>query len=283
MRIALHQFTPEFPGREHNWEHIAKVAESTDADVVVFPELTSCGYMYASKAEIEPYTDTRQALRSLEPIARQHGRLIVGGFAERSDGTFYNSAYVVGPAKTWIYRKIHLWNFEKELFSTGAQALTLDFQGHRVGIIICYDLQFPELASYHARKGVELLLVPNAWAEEPIPIGSDLQIYNHMAIATAFSHGMYVGVVNRTGTERGAVFPGQSSLTDPYGRIQHLDSLEGTLLAPLDFAMLEKARQPSPRNNLDTDPRLGITLPPATATRKGNRSKSRRNRSRSLK
>jgi predicted amidohydrolase len=278
MRIALHQFAPEFPGRERNWEHISQVAESTDADVVVFPELTSCGYMYSSKSEIEPYTDTRQALQSLGPIAREHGRLIVGGFAERSDGNFYNSAYVVGPTKTWVYRKIHLWNVEKELFHAGSRAVTFDFQGHRVGVIICYDLQFPELASYYARRGVELLLIPNAWAEEPVPIGSDLQIYNHMAISTAFSHGMYIAVVNRIGTERGAVFPGQSSLTDPYGRIQHLDSAEGTLLAPLDFAMLKKARRPNPRNNLDTDPRLGITLPLPGVGRKSGRPKPRTSR-----
>jgi N-carbamoylputrescine amidase len=280
MRVALSQFAPEFPGRERNWERILTAAESTDADVVVFPELTSCGYMYRTPEEIAPYTDSRQVLRSLEPIARRHRRLIIGGFAERANGHLYNSAYVVGPDRTRIYRKIHLWNMENDIFDSGRQALCFDFQGHRLGVIVCYDLQFPELGSYYARKGVELLLVPMAWAQEPIPLGSDLQIYNHMAVSTAFSHGIYVGVSNRVGTERGAVFPGQSSLTDPFGRIQHLDSAEGTLLGELDFSLLEKAKRPSPRNDLDTDPRLTISLPKPLPLRKGRSTPRRRARRR---
>jgi predicted amidohydrolase len=265
MRVALHQFAPEFPGRVRNWEHIRALAEATEADVVVFPELTSSGYMYKSPAEIAPYTDSRHALRSLEPIARRHDRLIVGGFAEKADGQLFNSAYVVGPEQSWVYRKVHLWNFETDIFAHGREALTFEFQGHRLGVIVCYDLQFPELASFYARKGVELLLVPMAWAEESVPLGSNLQIFNHLALSTAFSHGIYVAVSNRVGTERGAVFPGQSSLSDPYGRISHLDSIEGTLVATLDFALVGKAKRPSPRNNLDTDPRLTISLPTATA------------------
>lgn len=279
MRVALNQFAPEFPGRDRNWDRIREAAEATEADVVVFPELTSTGYMYQNRAEIAPYSDSREALHSLEPIARRHGRLIVGGFAERAGGNLFNSAYAVGPDRTWVYRKIHLWNMENEIFGTGDRALTFEFQGHRIGILVCYDLQFPELASYYASKGVELLLVPMAWAEEPVPIGSPLQIYNHLAVSTAFSHGVYVGVSNRVGAERGAVFPGQSSLTDPFGRIQHLDSSEGTLLATLDFSLLEKAKRPNPRNNLDSDPRLRISLPKPPPARRSHPAKGRRSRS----
>jgi predicted amidohydrolase len=234
--------------------------------------------MYRNPTEIQPYTDTRAALRVLEPIARKHRRLIVGGFAERSGATFYNSAYVVGPQRSWVYRKIHLWNMENDIFEVGNSALAFTFGGHRLGVIICYDLQFPELASYYAGQGVELLLVPMSWAEESVSIGSELQIYNHLAIATAFSHGIYVAVCNRTGVERGATFPGQSSLTDPFGRIQHLANAEGTLLAPLDFPMLTVAKRPSPRNNLDSDPRLTIGLPRATPSRRIVRARAGRGR-----
>jgi predicted amidohydrolase len=278
MRIALNQFAPEFPGRERNWDYIRRTAEATEADIVVFPELTSCGYMYSGRAEIRPYTDSRSILRTLEPIARQHKRLIVGGFAERDGKFLYNSAYVVGPDRNWVYRKIHLWNVENKIFQPGNQALTFRFQGHRIGIMVCYDLQFPELASYYARQGVELLLVPMSWAEESVAIGSALQIYNHMALTTAFSHGIYVGVSNRVGTERDALFPGQSSLTDPFGRILHLGSEEGTLLGPVDFSLRRKATHPSPHNNLATDPRLAISLPRPRATRRASQSARRRTR-----
>lgn len=261
MRVALHQFAPEFPGRERNWERILSTAESTDADVVVFPELSSCGYMYKSRAEIQSYTDSRAVLRSLEPIARRHRRLLIGGFAERAGRDFFNSAYVVGPTRTQVFRKVHLWNYEKDIFATGTHALTVEFQGHRLGVEVCYDLQFPELGSYYARKGVELLLVPMAWAEETVPTNSGIQPFNHLAISAAFAHGIYVGVCNRVGEERGARFVGESSLTDPFGRIQHIGAKEGTLLATVDFTLIDRAKRPNRRNDLDTDPRLGVTLP----------------------
>jgi len=278
MRVALNQFAPEFPGRERNWDRIRQTADSTDADVVVFPELTSCGYMYKTPAEIEPYTDSRAVLRSLEPIAQKRHRLIIGGFAERANGHVYNSAYIVGPKGSQVFRKIHLWNFEKNIFATGSRALTFKFQGHRLGVEVCYDLQFPELGSYYARQGVELLLIPMAWAEEPVASNTGLQAFNHLAISTAFSHGIFVGVSNRVGTERGAVFPGQSSLSDPHGRIQHLDSGEGTLFADVDFSLVGKAKRPNVRNDLDTDPRLGITLPRTAARRRRTSARARRRR-----
>lgn len=268
MRIAIHQFAPEFPGRERNWEHIVRTADSTDTDIVVFPELSSCGYMYSGPAEIRSFTDTREALRSLEAVARRRNRLIVGGFAEQDGKRLYNSAYAVGPDRSWVYRKIHLWNLEKRIFHEGNQALTFKFRGHRIGVIVCYDLQFPELASLYARQGVELLLVPMSWAEEPVAVGTDLQIYNHLALTTAFSHGIYVGVSNRIGTERDALFPGQSSLTDPFGRILHLGGDEGTLVAPVDFSLPGMAKRPNPRNDLATDPRLTISLPRARAAKR---------------
>ena len=278
MRVALHQFAPEFPGRERNWERISATAESTDADVVVFPELTSCGYMYKSRAEIQPYTDSRAILRSLGPIARRHRRLLIGGFAERAGGNLYNSAYVVGPKGAQVFRKVHLWNFEKDIFATGIRALTFDFQGHRLGVEVCYDLQFPELGSYYARKGVELLLVPMAWAEETISTNTGLQQFNHLAISAAFAHGMFVGVCNRVGTERGALFAGESSLSDPHGRIQHLGSKEGTLVATIDFSLIEKAKRPNRRNDLDTDPRLGITLPRRSLPPRASKARGARSR-----
>lgn len=263
MRVAVAQFTPEFPGHDANWDRIRHLAETTDADVVVVPELISCGYMYRSRKEILPYTDSRRVLRDLEPIARRHRRLLVGGFAERADGSLFNSAYVVGPQRSWVFRKIHLWNYERDIFRPGHQPLVFSYQGHRVGVEVCYDLQFPELGTYYARLGTELLLIPMAWAEERVSNQSPLQPYNHLAIATATSHGIFVAVSNRTGTERGAVFPGQSSITDPFGRSRRLASKAGILSAEIDFSFVRKAKRPNRRNDLDADRRLRVSLPRA--------------------
>jgi predicted amidohydrolase len=261
MRVALVQFTPQFPGRDSNWRRITQWAEELDCDVVVFPELTSCGYCYRDADELRPYTDTRDSLTRLETIARKHGRLIVGGFAEKDGDVVYNSAYIVSPDTTRVYRKIHLWNREKILFQSGDHPLELEFEGHRFGVEICYDLQFPELASHYSHTGVEVILSPTAWAQEAIGPLDGLQPYNHLALATAYSHGIFVAVVNRTGTEREATFPGQSSVTDPFGRIQHLAQDEGVLRTEIDFSLLAKAKHPTDLSDLDRDARMQI-LPP---------------------
>ncbi len=262
MRIALVQFRPDFPGRATNWDRITRWARERTEEVVVFPELTSCGYSYRSPTEIAGYTDTLAALKPLERIARQHDRLLIGGFAEEeAGGPRYNSAYVISPTSTQIYRKVHLWNYEREIFEPGAAPLLVDFHGHRLGIEICYDLQFPEMASYYSRAGAEAIIAPTAWAREEKGPTDGLQPYTHLAIATAYSHGLFVLVANRTGPERGSDFPGESSVTDPYGRSRHLDGNEGILEADLDFALLEGAKRPTPRNDLDRDARWPIGLP----------------------
>ena len=82
-----------------------------------------------------------------------------------------------------------------------------------------------------------------------------------MAIASAFAHGIFDAVVNRTGVERGARFPGQSSLTNPFGQLECLVDEEGVLVKSLDFSLLKAAKRPNPFNDLDHDSRLRI-LPP---------------------
>lgn len=260
MRVAVVQFAPRFRDREANWRTVLRAAGSATAELVVFPELSSCGYMYRSREEIEPFADSREALRPLEELARQTGRAFVGGFAERAPDGLYNSAYVVRPDATEVFRKIHLWNYETQIFRPGASPLVFDFAGHRFGVEVCYDLQFPELGAYYARRGVEALLVPMAWALEPIRPEDGLQPYNHLALATAFAHGIFVAVANRTGPERGAEFPGQSSVTDPYGRQRRLNGAEGSLEAELDFGLGAAARRPTEFNDLRGDARLTVEV-----------------------
>src|SRR3989449_10762105 len=109
---------------------MARWAESVPADIVVFPELASCGYMYENRKEAEPHVDGLTALRPIEKVARSQGRLIVGGFAERAGRTFYDSFFAAGPSGTTIYRKIHLWYRETFIFDPGQEPMILVFRSH---------------------------------------------------------------------------------------------------------------------------------------------------------
>src|SRR5439155_972673 len=260
VHLGLVQFTPTFQATAPNWEKMRTWAESIPADVIVFPELASCGYMYRDRKEAAAHVESRSVLAPIEAIARRTGRLIVGGFAERAAGAFYDSAFACGPDGTTVYRKIHLWNRETLIFEPGTQPTIIEFQGHRIGLEVCYDLQFPELAAYLARRGAELVVVPTAWAEEPYRPSHGLQPYNHLAIASAFAGGIFVAVVNRTGVERAARFPGQSSLTNPFGQLESLDGEEAVAVKSVDFSQLKVAKRPNAFNDLDHDSKLEIRV-----------------------
>jgi predicted amidohydrolase len=261
VKLELVQFTPAFPGREENWQRIRTWAERSPADIVLFPELSSCGYMYENPKEIAPFADTTEALAPLERLSSRTGKLIVGGFAERTDRRLYNSAYAVSPEGTTLYRKIHLWNREKVLFGEGTRPCIIEYQGRRIGIEICYDLQFPELAAYLSRRGAELILAPTAWAQDRHGPSQGLHPHTFLALASAYAHGICVAVANRTGRERSALFPGQSCLAGPWGRVATLGSDEENRVLDIPFEEIPEARHPSPYNDLHTDPRMAIRPP----------------------
>src|SRR5438552_15857969 len=116
---------------------MARWAESVPADIVVFPELASCGYMYENRKEAEPYVEGLTALRPIERVARSAGRLIVGGFAGRAGRKLYDSAFAAGLSGATVYRKIHLWNRQRLIFDPGTAPMIVRVAGTRLGLGGC--------------------------------------------------------------------------------------------------------------------------------------------------
>lgn len=278
MKVELVQFAPVFPGRAENWERIRAWAAASSANIVVFPELSSCGYMYESPKEIGPFVDTPDGLAPLQALSRATGKLIVGGFAERTNGALHNAAYAVGPNGTTVYRKIHLWNREKLIFEPGDTPCLIEYGGRKIGIEICYDLQFPELAAYLSRQGAELILAPTAWALDEHGPSHGLQPHAFLAMASAYAYGICVGVANRTGRERGALFPGQSCLADPWGKTVTLGEDEERRVFEIPFDEIPSAKRPNPRNNLQTDHRMIVAPPSGAGGRSRNSAGTKRTR-----
>lgn len=270
VRLELVQFTPDFPGHDENWKRILAWAERSPADIVLFPELSSCGYMYENPEELVPFADSAEVLAPLERVSARTGKLLVGGFAERTRNGLHNAAYAVGPDGTTVYRKIHLWNREKLLFEEGSRPCLIEYGGRKIAVEICYDLQFPELAGYLSRKGTELILAPTAWARDRHGPSHGLEPHAFLAMASAYASGICVAVANRTGRERGAFFPGQSCLSSPWGQITTLGTEEETKVLEIPFEEIPGAQHPSPHNRLLTDGRMTIR-PPATGRRPSRR------------
>ena len=136
------------------------IAEGVDAgaEVIVLPELVTSGYMFesAEEAAANAIAPDHEILREWADLAHRHGVIIAGGFAERGeDGNTYNSAAVFDPTGLRaVYRKLHLWDREKLWFEPGAEPPpVLETSVGRLSVIVCYDVEFPELTRIIALAG----------------------------------------------------------------------------------------------------------------------------------
>jgi predicted amidohydrolase len=148
FRVAFVQGRPRFGAPEQNLEHGLELARGADAELVILPELWSSGYVFSSHAEVAGLAeDARRGVtaRALAAVARREGRSYIAGFPEVSRGRYYNSALLVGPRGVRaVYRKLHLFEREREWFTPGNLPLAVHRVGPaRVGLMICFDWRFP--------------------------------------------------------------------------------------------------------------------------------------------
>ena len=207
----------------------AAVAEAAAARaaLVVLPELCDSGYVFgddAARASAEAGTlaspaDDSPTLRQWQRMAAGHGLVIVGGFCERgADGRLFNSAAVVDASGTRaVYRKAHLWDKEKLVFTPGdAPPPVVDTAIGRVGVMICYDLEFPEWVRLAALAGADLLAVPVNWPAATRPAGErPAEVVK--AQAAAATNGIFVAVADRCQAERGVSWISGSLIAGPGG------------------------------------------------------------------
>lgn len=209
-RVAALQLAPvvgDLAGNVARATAALEQALADGADLVVMPELTTSGYVFASKDEARAVaigTDHACFRLWAELLAARPGATLVVGFAERGDDDLYNSAAVVdGSGVRAVYRKVHLWDREKEVFRPGdARPPIVETPHGRVGVMICFDMEFPEWTRIAALAGADLLAVPTNWPLFPRPEGervAEVQI----GLATARMNHMAVVFADRTGTERG--------------------------------------------------------------------------------
>ncbi|GLX52269.1 hydrolase [Streptomyces hygroscopicus subsp. hygroscopicus] len=220
-------------------------AAAAGAALLTAPEMFLTGYAIGDAVGrlAEPADGARAA--AIAEIATRHGLAIAYGYPERDGDTVYNSAQLISADGTRLanYRKTHLFGrFEREHFTPGERQLVqAELNGLTVGLLICYDVEFPENVRAHALAGTDLLLVPTAQmhpyqfvAESMIPV-------------RAFENQMYVAYVNRVGSEGEFEFVGLSVLAGPDGVARvRAGRAEQLVFADADPAFLAASREANP-------------------------------------
>lgn len=218
MKIGFLQFGPKHLDPASNLEFVQTYLDGAEFDLLVLPELANTGYLHDDKAALleasEPADGSGIFIGSLIALAREHNACIVSGYSEKDGSRLYNSAISVdGYGVLNNYRKIHLFNKEKQLFKTGDSSFSVfGFNGVIIGTMICFDWFFPESARSLALKGAQIIVHPAnlvlPWCQDAMITRS---LENHVFSITA----------NRVGTETGQgealEFTGASQVLDPNG------------------------------------------------------------------
>ena len=252
VRLALVQFESELCNVEANVAHacdMIRKAGENGADMVVLPELFSTGYQLdvvgPRIAELVEPVDG-PTVRALQEAAADAGSYVVAGLALEHElaGVAYNSAVVIDRAGelVGIYDKQHLWALERFYFRSGSDTPVFDTDFGRVGVLICYDLGYPEVSRMLALQGAELLVCPSAWC------AADMDVWHINAPARALENTVYLAAVNRYGFEEGLEMPGHTLLCNPRGVImgEIEEEAEGVLLIDIDLGNIPQYRERSP-------------------------------------
>lgn len=226
-------------------DEAAARAADAGAGLLVAPEMYLTGYAIGDDvARLAEAADGPSATAIAESAVR-HGVAIAYGYPERDGERVFNSVQLIGPdgLQAANYRKTHLFGcFERDSFTPGEQAVVqAELGGLRIGLMICYDVEFPENVRAHALAGTDLLLVPTAQmhpfqfvAESVVPV-------------RAFENQMYVAYVNRVGKEGEFEFVGLSTLAGPDGVARTRAGRDEQLVfADADPAFLAASREANP-------------------------------------
>ena len=248
VRIDCRQLAPvvgDLDGNRRRAREAVRAAVDESARLVVLPELCTSGYVFDSREEALGLSQPAHggALEEWAEEARRGDAVVVGGFAERDvDGTLFNSAALVdGSGVRAVYRKTHLWDREKLVFSPGAEPPpVVDTALGRIGVVVCYDTSFPELLRDVALRGADVVAVPT---NNPVFPRSGDQIPQEVVAMRAHAqfNRVFVASCDRCGTERGVEFLGASVITDEQGWAL-TDLALGTSTALHADCRLERAR-----------------------------------------
>jgi predicted amidohydrolase len=255
VTIATVQMKPKLGEPEENLEKmsdlVAKIAGQQKVDLIVFPELITsgyeCGVRFVDLAQRVPGV----SVNVMAQRAQEFGVHIAFGLPtkEKVESIIFNSAVLIGPDGELVgdYRKVHLKGEERMAFRAGYRYLVYECQFGLVGLLLGYDLAFPEAARSLALDGAELLVVCGNWEK---PHRDEWRTY---VLARAYENALFVAASNRVGDDVTYSFFGDSTIVGPRGQVYATlagevdpktnEPAEGYCVARIDLAEVRQRRE----------------------------------------
>lgn len=255
ITVAIVQMKPKMGEPEENLvkmsEMISKIASQQRVDLIVFPELitsgTELGVRFTEVAQRVP----GPTINLIAQRANDYGIYVAFGMAtkEKVESVLYNSAVLVGPEGDLVevYNKIHLRGEERMAFREGFRLPIAETEIGNIGLMIGYDLAYPEIARCMALEGADLLCVLANWE------ASQADEWKTYLRARAYENSIFMAGVNRVGEDVTLTFGGQSMVVGPRGEVyaslaDETDAesgapLEGFAVARIDLDEVRKNRE----------------------------------------
>lgn len=244
VKVALAQFDSELGNKTGNLQRMAQLCEqaaSQGAKLICFPELATTGYrgdlLSTQLWDLSDF-DGSETYRMFSQLASRLDITIVAGFAERGSrlGEVYNSVGVWNPGCeniSGVFRKVHAFGIEKQWFKNGDTFPVFDTPIGKIGVMICYDMGFPEVARILTLQGAELLIAPSAWCIQ------DRDMWDINTACRALENGTHLLAVNRWGHEEDLHLFGGSKIMGPRGQVLCEASCEQEqlLVGEIDFRL----------------------------------------------
>ena len=256
MKVGYYQFHPLFGKVRHNLNRVVQKLTGVQADLIVLPELAFTGYYFKDRSEVKALAEdpaTSDTVAALANLCRSRKLHLVTGFAEKARDRYFNSALLIGPKGIeHIYRKLHLFNEETRWFDAGDVPLRVNRIGSvRVGMMVCFDWVFPEVARVLALEGADIICHPSNLV---------LGYCQKTMLTRCLENKVYAITANRFGYDKrphgNLRFTGHSQIAAPGGTlIQQANSQREELFVMDIDPLLARDKSITPRNDVLRDRR----------------------------
>ncbi|MEZ7519149.1 carbon-nitrogen hydrolase family protein [Psychrobacter sp. NPDC078370] len=243
MKLMIAQTSPLLAEPTVNLEaleSLCRLAVEAEVDLIALPELAFTGYNIFERLDRLAQTIDGPIVTEAARLADKYNLHLLFGLAERqSNDELSNSAILLDDNGQHLatYNKRHLWDRENEFFIAGKKSCVVDTRFGKLGLMICYDNEFPEVARELAQAGAEVILSPTA---NMLP-NAERQVLQIRA--RAMDNQCFVACINRSGVEDTLHYCGNSIVADPDGEvIGRLGLTAGTMIVDIDLARIDESR-----------------------------------------